>query len=210
MARRFFAILFGLAAIPLAVAVNPALAQADTHASAQSVVEDLHSQLLAVMKHAKALGYAGRYKQLQPVIERSYDLPALSRLSVHGYWEKFTPAQQQQFVAAFTRLSIATYASRFDGYAGEAFQTIAATDAGRGNRLVRTQLVKSDGDTVSLDYVLHQDDDGHWGIINVVAQGVSDLALKRGQYTGVLKKQGVEGFLKRIDAQVDSLPTVPE
>lgn len=209
MPRRFFAILFGLAALALSAVINPVLAQTGAQASAQSVVEHLHAQLLEIMKHANELGYAGRYKQLQPLIEHSYDLPALSRLSVHAYWEKFTSKQQKQFVAAFTRLSINTYASRFDGYAGESFQTIEATDAGRGNRLVRTQLVKSDGDTVSLDYVLHRDDD-HWGIINVVAQGVSDLALKRGQYTGVLKKQGVEGFLKRIKKQVNGLPKVPE
>lgn len=210
MHRQLSATRYAFAALVLLVVANAALAQTQPQASAREVVEHLHAQLLDVMKHAKELGYTGRYKQLRPVVERSFDLPALARLSVHGYWKKFTADQQQQFVAAFTRLSVSTYASRFDGYSGESFRTVKASATARGNRLVSTQLIKGGGGRVSLNYVLHQTDDGRWGIINVVAEGVSDLALKRGQYTGVLKRQGVDSFLKRINKQVDALPKVPE
>lgn len=210
MPRRLLTTITGLATMVLVAIAYPAVAQPGHQGAAQSVVEDLHAQLLDVMKHANKQGYAGRYKQLQPVIEKSFNLPALAQLSVHGYWDDFTPVQKEKFIAAFTRLSIATYARRFDGYNNESFKTLGVSDSARGDRIVRTQLLKSDGDTVSLDYVLRANNEDQWRIINVVAQGVSDLALKRGQYTGVLKKQGVDGFLKRIKKQVGALPKVPE
>lgn len=192
--------------IPLLLAAPWASAQAPEK-TPSAVVEALHAELLQVMKNADELGYAGRYRQLEPVIKRSFDLPALARSSVRGYWDKFTPAQQEQFIADFRRLSIATYAQRFDGYDGEIFKTLETSEIARGNLRVKTRLIKRDGESVSLDYILAPQD-GAWRIVNVVAQGVSDLALKRSQYVGVLKKQGVETFLARIQAQVQELPAL--
>lgn len=197
---RLFALICLLLAAPWVSAQAP-------EKTPKVVVEALHAELLQVMKNADALGYSGRYRQLEPVIENSFDLPALARSSVRGYWDQFTPAQQEQFISDFRRMSIDTYAQRFDGYNGEIFKTLEDNPIARGNHLVKTRLIKTDGETVSLDYILTSID-GDWRIVNVVAQGVSDLALKRSQYVGVLKRQGVAGFLARFEARLDSLPAL--
>ena len=44
-----------------------------------------------------------------------------------------------------------------------------------------------------------------WAIINVVADGVSDLALRRAEYSQVLKKQGFDGLIRRLDGQIADL-----
>jgi len=187
---------------------GPAFAQSKAQQQpAAAVVESLHASLLSVMKNAEALGYAGRYKALQPVVTEHFDLAGLARSSVRGYWDKFSAAQQNTFIQDFRRLSIDTYAQRFDGYNGESFETLETSDAARGYKQVKTHLLKGNGEPVSLNYVLAPSEQG-WRIVNVVAQGVSDLALKRSQYVGVLKKQGVDAFLQRIAAQVEALPPV--
>jgi len=175
--------------------------------TAAVVVEKLHARLLSVMQNAETLGYAGRYKKLQPVIDDSFDLAGLARSSVRGYWKEFSPAQQKAFTQDFRRLSIDTYAQRFDGYNGESFETLETSDMARGYQQVKTHLIKANGEPVSLNYVLAPSQES-WRIVNVVAQGVSDLALKRSQYVGVLKKQGVDAFLQRIAAQVKALPPI--
>jgi phospholipid transport system substrate-binding protein len=170
---------------------------------AAKVVERLHAELLDVMKQAKALGYKGRYQRLAPAVTSSYDLPFISKVVVGRYWSEFSPEQREQFVNTFTKLSIATYANQFNGYSGEHFKTISAEESTRGRLLIKTVLVKSDGEEVALDYILHQNEH-HWQIINVIAQGVSDLSLKRAQYTSYLKKEGFDALLQKINDKIKS------
>ena len=67
--------------------------------------------------------------------------------------------------------------------------------------LVRTELIKSNGEAVKLDYVLRQTA-GHWLIINVIADGVSDLALKRADYTAILKDQGFDALIATLNKKI--------
>jgi len=109
-----------------------------------------------------------------------------------------------KFLHIFSRLVIATYAHRFDGYSGESFQTVSAKASGHGRIIVRTVLIKRNGSRVHLDYLLQQRK-GQWRIINVVAQGVSDLALKRVEYTTILRSQGFEALMARLKKKLFNL-----
>jgi len=42
---------------------------------AVTVINAFHAVLLSTMKHAKSLGYKGRYTRLEPTIRQSYDFP---------------------------------------------------------------------------------------------------------------------------------------
>ncbi|MEJ2232451.1 MAG: ABC transporter substrate-binding protein [Syntrophobacterales bacterium] len=191
-------IMLALLALPLlAPAVAPA---ADT---AATVVEGLHAELLFVMKQAKKLGYAGRYQRLAPTVSASYDFPYISKVVVGRYWRSFTAEQKSRFIEVFGNLSIATYANRFDGYSGEGFKTIAAEKLKRGQRLVKTVLIKANGEEIELDYVLHRNKD-QWRIINVIAEGVSDLSLKRADYTAYIKKNGFDALLKKLHEKIQN------
>jgi len=59
---------------------------------------------------------------------------------------------------------------------------------------------------VHLDYVLHRSSRG-WRIVNVVADGVSDLALKRVEYTAVLRKRGFESLLSDLEHKIAAYET---
>jgi len=186
----------------LVLTLSVPAAASDTDPAAK-VVEKLHAELLGVMKQADALGYKGRYQRLAPVVTSSYDISFISKVVVGRYWSKFSPEQQEQFVNTFTKLSIATYANQFNGYSGEHFKTISAEESTRGRLLIKTVLIKSNGEEVELDYMLHQKE-RQWQIINVIAQGVSDLSLKRAQYTSYLKKNGFDGLLQKIKEKISS------
>ncbi len=178
--------------VPVSIAVTDAATQ---------VVENLHAELLAVMKQADELGYEGRYQRLTAVITTSYDFPYVAKIAVGRYWRKFSADQKSQFIGTFTKLSIATYAKRFDGYSGERFKTISNEELRKGRIVVKTILIKSNGEEIELDYILHQRDN-QWRIINVVAEGVSDLSLKRADYTSYLKTQGFDGLLRKLKEKI--------
>ncbi len=169
---------------------------------ATGIVEKLHSTLLAVMKDGEKIGYQGRYGRLEPVIKSSFDMPFISRTVLGKYWESLNKEQRSQFVEAFTRLSIATYAANFDSYSGEQFKMVPERETDGGRILVQSTLVKSDGGQVQLDYLLHRTGE-QWRIVNIIAEGVSDLALKRADYSAFLKSKGFDALLKKLNDKVD-------
>ncbi|NIR16654.1 MAG: hopanoid biosynthesis protein HpnM, partial [Desulfobacterales bacterium] len=117
-------------------------------------------------------------------------------------WRSFTAEQKSQFIEIFSKLSIATYANRFDGYSGERFKTISGEELKRGHRLVKTVLIKANGEEIELDYILHRNND-QWRIINVIAEGVSDLSLKRADYTSYLKRYGFDALLEKMSQKIN-------
>jgi phospholipid transport system substrate-binding protein len=177
------------------------MASAGDHEATQ-VVEKLHSTLLAVMKDGAKIGYQGRYEQLAPVIKSSFDMPFVSRTVLGKYWESLNDEQRSRFVEAFTELSIATYAANFDRYSGERFKTISEKEVSGGRILVQSELIKSNGGQVHLDYLLHRTA-GQCLIVNIIAEGVSDLALKRADYSAFLKSKGFEALLKKLNEKIN-------
>ena len=165
------------------------------------VVVRLQASLLQAMKNAEELGYQGRFNQLEPVVTSSHDLSFVARLAVGKYWKTFDDEQKVRFVSIFHKLSISTYADRFDGYAGEQFTVVSQKQRPRGKMLVETLLTKSDGEELHFNYLLRQVDD-HWRIINIMVDGVSDLALKRAEYTSLVKKEGFAALIRKIEAQI--------
>lgn len=167
-------------------------------------VELLNSTLLDVMQNADSLGYEGRWNKLAPVLSKVYDLPYVSRIVLGKGWESLDPSQRDEMVNTFRNLIVTTYAARFKGYSGQIFSIASDAELKRGRMLVRTELTDPE-EVVTLDYILHQDGAGQWRVINVVANGVSDLSVKRAEYSSLLQRAGFPALMGRLREQADEL-----
>ncbi len=173
-------------------------------ADATSVVESLHAALLDTMKQAATLGFKGRVEKLGPVLDERFDFPRIARVVTGRHWKALPDDKKQKFITTFRDLSVATYAENFSGFGGESFETVAH-ESKPNSELVRTNLIDSKGKKVSLNYLLTKTGE-QWRIINVVAEGVSDLALKRSEYDGVLAQEGIDSLVAKLEAKVASYP----
>lgn len=170
----------------------------------QARVERLNAALLESMRAGETAGYPGRRAILEPVLREVFDLALIGRLVLGRHGRELEAGQRDAFLARFADMVIATYASRFDGYSGERIDVVEQRELRGGRQLVRTQLTESDGDTVNLDYVL-QTDAGRWRVVNVVADGVSDLSVRRAEYAAIIQREGFDELMRRLAAQIDLL-----
>ena len=70
--------------------------------------------------------------------------------------------------------------------------------------LVRTQLVKTDGETIAINYFQH-DNEPTWQIRDIyVAGAISELATRRSQVTAILRSQGVDGLVAALNKKADA------
>jgi phospholipid transport system substrate-binding protein len=168
-------------------------------------VDSFYAALLDTMKQAKQLGLKGRYDKLAPVLSNTYDLPLMSRIAVGRNWAALSPAEQQSIVAAFTRMTAATYASRFDGFAGEQFEVLQTADQPNGDKIVKTRIVQSDGTAVQLNYLM-RNSGGAWKVIDVYLNGtISELASRRAEFGSILKSGGANALVSALTKQGDKL-----
>ncbi len=178
--------------------VAGASAQADEK-SASAVVEALHDSLLVMMKDAEALGFDGRSAHIAPVVAQSFDLRMIAAMATGTYWKKLSQEQQEQLTGALERLSVATYAGRFNGYSGESFQVLSEQPEAQGTVFVNSELVKGDGEAIVLKYLLHPGDAG-WRIIDVYFLGIySELGMRRSEYATILQRDGFKGLLGSLE-----------
>jgi phospholipid transport system substrate-binding protein len=185
--------------VALTLWVTPVFAEAS---QPQSVIKSFYDTLLDVMKNGGKLGFNGRYSELKPAIEQAFNLPLMSRLSVGPQWQSLSPDLQQKLTDAFSRLTISTYANRFDDYSGEKLEVLPDTAPASAGTIVQTKLVKSDGDPVTLNYLMRETD-GRWQIVDVFLSGtISELATRRSEFTSVLRRDGPQGLLDLLDKRI--------
>ncbi len=189
---------------------QPGLAQQDAvpeaaPAAPGAVVAQVNEALIGAMREAEALAFQGRYDRLAPVFMAAFHFPFMTRVAAGRHWRDLEPEQKDLLAAAFARMSVTTYAARFDGYTGQSFEVGETIEQPRGKVLVRNRLIKGGGKAVAIDYLL-RDFNGQWRIVDVFLGGtISEIATKRSEYNSILKQTGFEDLLARISSKTAEL-----
>ena len=127
------------------------------------------------------------------------------QIATANHWQDASPSQRVQLVSAFRRMSVTTLATLFDSYDGESFQILAEKPGPQHTQLVLTKLTKSDKSTVNIAYVARRFDDG-WRMIDVIVDnGISELKVRRSEYSSILKSDGVPGLVALLNRKADEL-----
>ncbi|NBP94921.1 MAG: hypothetical protein EBU28_05940 [Gammaproteobacteria bacterium] len=146
--------------------------------------------LLAVLLQAAGLEMIGeREALLGPAIADAFNVERIASVSLGRTWKGLSEAERTEFTELLAALIVATYADRFDQYTGQRFVT-DRVEAVRTGFVVYTTLERPGNSSVSLNYFL--------GIFNVVADGVSDLSLRRADYNSIVKKEGYASLLAHL------------
>lgn len=191
---RSIALIFIALGLPAAYAAS---------APAADTVTGFHSVLFDNMKHGASYSCKDRMQHLAPAVDNTFDMPFLAQHVLRRQWSALSEAQQTEFIATLKDMVITTYAGQFTKFNGEKFVTQDTQENGK-MRAVRAQLQLPAGDPVQFEYVLRETPAG-WRTINVIAEGVSDLALRSAQYDKIFKDQGFDGLIKQIREQTAKL-----
>lgn len=191
-------------ALLLAISLTVAAVKADTP-SPTDVVNSLQDTLLSVMKDADALGVSGRYAKLSPALREAFDFARMIQFASGATWRNATDEQREKLVTAFVHLSVSNYASQFNGFSGESFETLGQRDGPRDSVLVDTQIVRNADAPVAITYVLTETDD-QWRIVDLVLEKkVSEMAIRRSEYNPVLREGGPDALAAALNEKADKL-----
>jgi len=188
---------------PLTTESSPAAAKSG---SPSKIVDTLHENLISVMKNSKTLGYDGRFAQLEPVISELFDIPFMAEKSVGRYWKSVDEENRSRLLTKFEQFTVANYAGRFTDYSGQSFETFKEEASRHGTVMVYSRLDTGNGETIQLNYRLRPDGNDGWRIIDVLLNGtVSELALRRSEYSSLIQREGFAALMAALNERIDDL-----
>jgi phospholipid transport system substrate-binding protein len=188
----------------LLVAPGADCAYAAANDPAAIPVQTLTSALLESMRAGSTASMTERYRKLEAVIERVFDLPLMTRLAVGADWASFSPEQQRASVAAFTRLTVASYAYNFREFDGEKFEIDDQVVSRGEEKIVRTRLTFPHDTPATLMYRM-RGLSGSWRIVDVYYDGVSELTLRRADFVAAIASGGAPVLIAHLNKVSDDL-----
>jgi phospholipid transport system substrate-binding protein len=171
----------------------------------QKPIDTLDAALLEAMKAGTTLGFAARVQKLDPAIRQAFDLPYMAQIMAGRFWVKITDPDRTRYIEAFSRWTVATYASNFKAYDGESFETVGQEDTGK-IVWVRTQLKIPNKDPVSLNYVMHRNGANAWQAADVFYNGsISEVARRRSEFQEVIAAKKIDGLIAMLEEKTKQL-----
>ena len=182
----------------LIVLATPGYAEVITPDPAE-VISAFHETLILAMQVEP---FDDRRALIEQSVRQHFMIETIARISLgRRNWQALDPPVQAAFVGDLRQLVITTYAARFDHFNDQTFNT-GDTTALAEDRFKVKSVLNTKLESVNLDYQL-QLIDGQWRIYDIVANGVSDLSLKRSNYTLLFKQGGLDAVRAEINSQTN-------
>ena len=197
---------FGAMTLSAVSVMTLSTARADGAADPAAAVQSLYDALMAVMKDGEKLGFDGRYKQLEPVIHKVFDVATMCKIAMGGYWTTLATDKKNAVLVSFDKYTVSTYASRFKADKGIKFKVGETKDVPNDRKMVMTEIIPPDGDPVEINYLFRKQADGGWQVIDVYLAGaISQLTQMRSEFSEPLQKGGVDALIQQLDQKVKQL-----
>jgi phospholipid transport system substrate-binding protein len=190
-----FARKLALAAAVLLAA--PAFAQEAPDAMVKRVSQDT----LATIR-SDPLVQSGDQARIRDLIEvklvPQFDFTRMTALAMGRNWRNATPEQQKQLTDQFRALLVRTYAGALNQYRSETIDYKPfKMNPDDTEVTVRTQVTKTSGQPVSIDYSLEKTPEG-WKAYDVIVAGVSLVTNYRDEFSAQIKNGGIDGLVKTL------------
>jgi phospholipid transport system substrate-binding protein len=182
-----------VAASWLIAAPVPAAAQGASAQSPSDVVESAANGLLKALD-ANRQAYRNNPAKVQSLVDQ-YILPHVdtqfaAQLVLGRYWKTASPQQRQQFMDAFYHSMLNNYGAAVVEFTSNTLKVYPTRmSAGEQNPVVRTEMSRSGGAPISVNYYMHMTPDG-WKAWDVVIDGVSYVMSYRQDFQPQLAQQG--------------------
>jgi phospholipid transport system substrate-binding protein len=162
-------------------------------------INRFHTGLIEMMKTPD---YVDRNSRLRPIVQGTFDTATVARIALGRNWSNLPETDKTTLSNLMAEVIVSSYASRFPEYEEQQFEVIGEKPMKSNRTIVRTRMLTTT-EIVELDYQLVSLE-GQWKIFDVIANGVSDLSLKRATYSSTFKASGFNGVIEEINQTIQN------
>lgn len=191
----------------LCLLIAPALAPAAEEVPGpppQAVIETAARSMLEALDADRA-GIRKEPKRVQALVDRillpHFDTDYSARLVLGRHWRNASPEQQKRFVGAFYQSLLRNYGSALAEFTADRMTVLPFRgDLTTGQATVRTEVKRSDGTRVPVNYSLRATPAG-WKAWDVTIEGISYVRNLRNDVGAEVDQRGIDAVIARLEQE---------
>ena len=195
---------FSIAALAVLLLAGAATGAAQDASDPSKLIEDCAQKMLKELDAHRAeyrKDPTKVNKLVDEVLLPHFDTQYAARLVLGKYWRDATPEQRQRFVDAFYKSLLENYGAALTEFTADRMRVLPFQgDAAADRATVRTEVKRSDGTKVPVNYSMRKTDDG-WKAWDVTIEGISYVKNFRTQYGAEIDEKGLEAVIKRLEVE---------
>src|SRR6202789_381750 len=170
----------------------------------QELVENSAKRMLQELDANRAM-YANDPAKVDALVANvllpNFDTEYSARLVLGQNWRTATPDQRKRFVDAFYHSLLRNYGNALLNFTGDNFTILPYKgDPGDTQATVRTEVKKSTGEKVAVNFSLHKTDSG-WKAWDVVIDGISYVKSFRTDFAAEIQQKGLDEVISRMEKE---------
>ena len=192
-----------IAAPTPAMAAAPAAVPAAARASPSEVIQGAADGLLKALD-ANRQEYRNNPSKVGALVDQ-YILPHVdtqfaAQLVLGRYWRTATAQQRQRFIDAFYHSMLNNYGTAIVAFTANTLKVYPTNvSPGTQNATVRTEMARTSGAPVSVNYYMHMTPQG-WKAWDVVIDGVSYVMSYRQDFGARISQQGIDSVINSLES----------
>ena len=186
--RKFLSALAAL----LIVGAAPVFAHAET----DPVIARIQTLDDALVAGAKAGTLSS--PKVRETLRESFNLAVMAQVAVGAPWATMSDKEHAAVVEAMSRYTEARYAREFRDFNNQTIVIDPVVQSRGPDRLVKAEIREKGEPPLKLGYRLREYN-GQWRIIDVIYNGVSQLATQRSEFADTIRTGGAAALVKSLD-----------
>jgi phospholipid transport system substrate-binding protein len=170
----------------------------------QELVEDSAKRMLTELDKNRSV-YANDPAKLDSLVANvllpHFDSEYAARLVLGQTWRTATPEQRTRFVDAFYHSLLRNYGNALLNFTADRFVVLPYRgDPGETMATVRTEVKKSNGEKVPVNFSLRKTPEG-WKAWDVVIEGISYVKSFRTDFGAEIQQKGLDEVIARMERE---------
>jgi phospholipid transport system substrate-binding protein len=203
MTRRL-AIFLAARLLPAAVTGTARAAEAVPGLGPQQLIETTARKLLEALDADRALAKkdpARVRKLVDEILLPHFDTDYSARLVLGKHWRNATEEQRRRFIAAFYQSLLRNYGAALAEFTADRMEVLPFRgDLSGGQATVRTEVKRSNGTRVPVNYSLHATPQG-WKAWDVTIEGISYVRNFRNDVGAEVDQTGLPALIERLEKE---------
>ena len=154
----------------------------------------------------KGLDQDTRREKIRVAINTRFDFRAMSQRTLATNWKKASDDEKKKFVGLFSQLIESTYIGRVEAYTDE--KVDYPGEKIKGKKAVVETLILTDTADIPVNYKVYLKK-GKWWVYDVVIEGISLISNYRSSYQEIVKNEGFDGLLAKMQDKINELQSAP-
>jgi phospholipid transport system substrate-binding protein len=129
-----------------------------------------------------------------------FDTQKAARMVLGRHWRTATDDQKKRFVDAFYQSLLKNYGSALVEFTSDRMKILPAQINPNGtDATVRTEIKRSNGTRIPVNYVLSKGADGSWKAWDVNIEGISYVKSFRDDFGAEIDQKGIDAVIQRME-----------